>query len=74
MKINVEMTETEFDEFLQYRKEKQAAERAYNDLRRKAYRLRAGVLDAIRIDEKKGEATLSSFQDAQAVVNLAYDI
>lgn len=74
MKITVEMTEGDFDEFLQYRKTKQAVERDYNDLRRKAYRLRERVLSCIKIDEKKGEATLSSFKDAKTVVELAYEI
>lgn len=74
MKINVEMTEGEFDEFLQYRKGKKVIEGEFNDLRRKAYRLREKVLRLIEIDEKKGEASLSGYQDAQAVVDLAYEL
>ncbi len=73
MKINVEMTAEEFDEFMNYRKGKQVIERDYNALRRKAYKLREEVLNAIQIDEKKGEAALD-FKDAQTVVNLAYDL
>lgn len=73
MKINVEMTEGEFDEFLQYRKGKRVAEVEFNDLRRKAYRLRERVLDCIQINEKNEEASLSSFKDAKTVVDLAYE-
>ncbi len=73
MKINVEMTAEEFDEFMNYRKGKQVIERDYNALRRKAYKLREEVLNAIQIDEEKGEAALD-FKDAQTVVNLAYDL
>ncbi len=73
MKFTVEMNAEEFDEFMNYRKDKETVTRDYRSFQAKAYNLRKGVLRAIRLDEKQKEVVLD-YEDAQAVVKLAYEV
>lgn len=74
MKITVEMTPEEFEEFQNYRKEKAIMQKQYEQLRRNAYKLREAVFDAIEYDEKKGTAKIVGVDEAKRAIDRAYEI
>lgn len=74
MRVTVEMTEEELRDYIQYRKDRTAAQTDYNQLRRKAYQLREAVFDAIDWNEKRKTAEITGYEEAAKLVRLAYDL
>ena len=74
MKINVEMTSDEFQEFLQWQKDKKIFDREVAEVDRKIEHINNKILWALEPDEKKpGKVKIIDQEHAAELVDMATD-
>ena len=70
MKVYVEISEQEFEEFRAYRTGKKEEGRAVAEIVRELHRLCDAVRDCIDLREKEKKATVSSYEAAEKALRL----